>query len=88
MDCRSCPMKSRVALLEAIVLRGEPVPCPEWNHVLEAILHGDMGPFIEYKARGGVIPDAEEPQRRGGRPRQTVKATALSQSSKVCRQQP
>ena len=78
MDCRQCPMKSRIKLLEGIILRGEPVPIPDLDAAIEACRNGDVSLLVEYKRKGGVIPDVPDHDRRGGR---RVKTTNHSEGN-------
>lgn len=68
---RTCPMKARIALLEGIILRGEPVPMPGLEEAIEAIKRGDWGPWLEFKRRGGF-------EKKGGEREQKHSATVVS----------
>jgi len=61
-------MKSRIALLESIVLEGKPYTPGEaefWK-AIEALSRGDKQPMADFKRNGGVMPHVERPETRGG----------------------
>jgi len=67
MNCDSCPMKDRIALLEQIVIEGKPYTPgqADWDRAIEAFARGDRNALVEYHRRGGVVPGCE-PTTKGG----------------------
>jgi len=66
-------LEETVKLLYAVVIEKKPyVPSrAELDKAIYAAkFHGDTGPLNRWIAAGGILPDIEEPRRRGGRRRQ------------------
>jgi hypothetical protein len=66
-------LEETVKLLYSVVIEKKSyVPGQEeLDRAIEAAaFHGDIQPLVEYKRRGGIIPDVPDHRQRGGRRRQ------------------
>lgn len=77
-------LRERLALLESIVLDGKPYTpgMEEWQRAVEAVAErNDWGPYLAYKARGGIIPEPSE--KNSGHVERRERKHAASRNSRI-----